>query len=609
MEKIQLPIFDSEAKTKVSDLIASYIEKIGVKDVFVLTGGCAVHIIDSINSNVDLNVIPMLHEQSCSMAADAYSRIADNNYSVVVTTSGPGATNLLTGVCCSFYDSIPSLYITGQVPSNQLKNNSELRQFGFQETDVISIFKSVTKLSAQVKDPTEILYLLDKAYFTSKTGRPGPVLLDICDDVQRAEVVPKQLERYSPQEIKQDTILEKNKDFDFEIERIIEDIKNSKRPVLVLGGGIKNPNDSELYVKFVEQNKIPFLLTWGAIDIVPHTSKYFAGTFGVTATRAGNFVIQNADLIIGLGARFDTHEIGNNTALFAPNAKKIFIDIDKSELKKFENYGPKISRGIVGDCQIYLNSILDSNLSNVNNVWLEYIDKVKNKFLDYKSSEIEQDKNVNPYFFISSLSDVITDDSIIIPDCGSNLIWAMQAIKIKSTKNKFFSAFNHSPMGYALPAAFGASICTKGKRQVICITGDGGLMINVQELATLKRNSVNCKLVIMNNHGHGIIQGTQDSWLEGRHVASNFTGGLPDPDYLKIIESYGIPVEVISNNNEVKSKLKNFLAVEGLSACILEMNEGSQIYPKLMYGLPLQESSPQLDKRIIKELMEISNFE
>lgn len=604
MEDIDLPVFSGTTKVKVSDLIASYFEKIRVRDIFVLTGGCAVHIIDSIGKNKNLRVVPMLHEQSCAMAADSYSRVSAGNFSVVVTTSGPGATNLLTGVCCSYYDSVPVLLITGQVPSSQLKQQSELRQFGFQETDVRAIFNSVTKFCAQVTDPNEILFQLDQAYVEAKSGRPGPVLLDICDDVQRSEVIPDTLKRFLPS--KSQVLVDKNFQYESDLKFIQKAITESKRPLIVLGGGLKNPRNSALIQKFLSVNKIPYLLTWGAIDLVPHDSEYFAGTFGVTSTRSGNFVIQNADLIIGLGVRFDSHEIGTNSSLFAPNAGKILIDIDQNEINKFQIHGPELTRGIHGDSQFFLSKLLTLQMTPVESAWLEYINEIKSEFFHYKLEEMAQESRVNPYFFMSLLSNQIREDAIIIPDCGSNLIWAMQGLKIRSEKNLFFSAFNHSPMGYSLPAAFGANTYFQNNRQVICITGDGGLMINLQELATFKRHASNLKIFIMNNHGHGIIQGTQDAWLEGRYVASNYEGGLPDPDYQKIIESFEIPVTIINTNLELEQKLNDFLNLKGTAACIVEMQEGSQIYPKLLSGNPIHDASPRLSKEKIDNLMRIS---
>lgn len=591
-----------DSLVKVSDLIADYLSFIGVSDVFVLTGGCAVHMIDSFAKTDKISVVPMQHEQSAAMAADSYSRLK-NQLGVVVATSGPGATNLLTGVCCSYYDSVPILMLTGQVNSDQLKKDSQSRQVGFQETDVVSIFSSVTKYSTIVENPELILYELDKAIWKCFSGRMGPCLLDICDDVQRAEINPSRVLRY----YEQAPVSFGPPEFDKEmVARQVKNLaKSFTRPLLVFGAGVRHSNSIIQAEELIRTTNIPFTLTWGAFDFFSHDNPLFVGTFGVTSGRAGNFIIQNADLLICIGTRLDTHEIGNNRQLFAPDAYKIFIDIDPSEIEKFKNSALRIDLPIIADCKSFIEWALEEKLLNSilpSSDWTQYISEISQAFTSCSTEDRLQDKRVNPYFFMENLGQLVFSNSILVTDCGSNLIWTMQGIRVTQNIQRVISAWNHSPMGYSLPAAIGAAFANP-QANIICIIGDGGLQINVQELATIERFNLPIKIFVMNNHGHGIIQGTQDQWLSGRHIASDFTGGLPDLDYAKITMAFGISTTVLKDHKEIKSIISDVLSSNGPHACIVDMNEGSQIYPKLLAGKAIHEASPLLSESELRKYM------
>ena len=549
----------------------------------------------------------MQHEQSAAMAADAYSRLK-NHLGVVVATSGPGATNLLTGVCCSYYDSVPTLMLTGQVPSDQLKKESLSRQVGFQETDVVSIFSSVTKYSAIVENPELILYELDKAIWKCFSERMGPCLLDVCDDVQRAEINPSLALRYfeqspasfGPPEFDKRMIAQQIKSL----------AKTFTRPLLVFGAGVRHSNAIDQAEELIHTTNIPFTLTWGAFDFFSHDNPLFAGTFGVTSGRAGNFVVQNADLLICIGTRLDTHEIGNNRQLFAPDAYKIFIDIDQSEVEKFKNSSLNIDLPIIADCKSFIDWALGEKILNnftPSNDWKEYIRDISQVFTSCSKEDRLQDNRVNPYYFMESLGEVISSNSIIVTDCGSNLIWTMQGIRITENIQRVISAWNHSPMGYSLPAAIGAAFANP-EANIICITGDGGLQINIQELATIERFNLPIKIFVLNNHGHGIIQGTQDQWLGGRHIASDYNGGLPDPDYSKVTIAYGISTTVLKDHKGLVKIISDVLSSSGPHACIVDMSEGSQIYPKLLAGKAIHEASPLLsESELIKYMKYVPN--
>jgi acetolactate synthase-1/2/3 large subunit len=576
---------------KTSDYIAQFLADQGVADAFVLTGGCIVHIIDSIARNGRIRYIPVQHEQAGAMAADAYARIT-GNLGVALTTSGPGATNLLTGVCCSYYDSIPVLLITGQVPTSQLKRDSKSRQIGFQETDVVSIYQSVTKYAKLIDDARTIRYELEKAIHIAKSGRPGPVLLDICDDVQRADINPEELESFSPpkKNSRQATL-------QTQVDKTIALINQSERPVVILGGGIRLANAVELAQRFIEGSRIPFTLTWAGIDYLPHDNELYVGSFGVTSGRPGNFAVQNADLVIAIGTRLDTHEAGSNLKTFAREARKVVVDVDPAEQEKYALQGMPVDVLItvnVGDFFGTMVDSLDKIVVRDRTNWLNHIQNWRKKYPICIEEYRQQPAWVNPYVFMEELSRLVDAEGVIVTDCGSNLIWTMQGFVVKGDQ-RIISAFNHSPMGYSLPASMGAALAIPG-RQTICITGDGGLQINIQELATIQRHQIDVKIFVMNNHGHGIIQGTQDNWLGGRHHAAHPEFGLPDPDCEQIAQAYGVPTEHIDSHQELVEKIRKVLKTKGPILCNVNLLSGPQIAPKLLYGRPIEDPDPLLSR-------------
>lgn len=574
---------------KLSDYVASFLASKGVDKAFVLTGGCILHCIDSVAQRSDIDYIPVQNEQAAAMAADGYARVS-GKIGVAMATSGPGATNLLTGVCCSYYDSIPVMMITGQVPRAQLKGNSLSRQIGFQETDVVSIFQPITKYAVLIDEPNKIRYELEKAYYLALSGRPGPVLLDICDDVQRAEIDPEQLPSFVSEESCVETKTEN-------LNKLVELIRRAKRPVFIVGGAVRLAGIGDKVRQFLDVAGLPFTLTWGAMDIASHDSKYFVGGFGVTSGRPGNFAVQNADLLIAFGTRLDTHEAGTNLKHFGREAKKVVVDVDCSELEKYERLGLKAELLIHDD----VRNVIEHLLLNVHEKWVDtqnwlgYIEKMKESYPICLKEYREQESFVNPYVFMEELANLSSADAVVVTDCGSNLIWTMQGYQIKCGQ-RLISAFNHSPMGYSLPAVIGTFLADT-KRENICIIGDGGMQINIQELATIKKYNIKARIFILNNHGHGIIQGTQDNWLESRYHASNpVEGGLPDPDFLKISQAYGIDACEVFDHEDLKDKLLHVMNFDGPIVCVVHMQSGAQIYPKLLFGRPIEDSSPLLER-------------
>ena len=575
---------------KTSDFIAKFLADAGIDTAFVLTGGCIVHVIDSIASTDGIDYVPVQHEQAGAMAADAFSRVK-GTAGLALATSGPGATNLVTGVCCSFYDSIPVIVITGQVPSGQLKRESKSRQIGFQETDVVSIFETIAKYAVLVDNAEDIRFELEKALYLATEGRPGPVLLDICDDVQRAEIDPGSLRSFSEPRAQ-------GQSHSDQITQIIRLINKAERPVLIFGGGVRSAGEAGNLQSIVADIGIPFSLTWAVMDSCSSKDPLNVGGFGVTSGRSGNFAVQNSDLIICFGTRLDTHEAGSNYATFAREAKKIIVDIDPAEQEKYKDRGLEVDLLVTADVGEVLRELVDraGELKPQNiNAWLNRISEWKEKYPICPDEYHAQGQWVNPYVFMESLATRSSKDAIVVTDCGSNLIWTMQAFGC-SGLGRIISAFNHSPMGYSLPASIGAALASPDQ-QVICITGDAGLQINIQELATIQRQSLNIKIFVMNNHCHGIIQGTQDNWLESRHHASDpKLGGLPDPDFMRIANAYDIPSVSVSCHEELDASLDFTLDSDGPVLCNVDLLPASQIYPKLLFGRPIEDPSPLLPR-------------
>ena len=563
---------------KVVDLVTEYLEYLGVNVVFVVTGGAALHLIHSFARNKNFTILPMQHEQSGAMAADSYARV-NGGIGVSVATSGPGATNLLTGVCCSYYDGIPTLLLTGQVDSDKLKTKSNSRQIGFQETNVVDIFKPITKYAKLISKPQEILFEFEKAIFESLSGRPGPVLLDICSDIQRTEINPSQLTRYFMGSKLNNDVLDLGVKSD-QISKLIEMVKVAKRPLIIVGSGIKQSSQEIKMLEFIESLGIPYTTSWGMADLIHQDHELFAGLFGTYPGGSCNAAILETDLIMVFGARLDKKTIGNNSQSFAPNAKKIIIDIDSSEIEKFSLQGMYVDLPINSSLKLFFEKFFSEANQSIELSIQDWRLRIKQLKLEYpilKDSDVAQDIKVNPYYFMKLLSQSINKKTVVIPDCGSNLVWTMQGLLVTNNISQVISAWNHSPMGYALPASIGASF-DQNSRDIICITGDGGLQMNIQELATVQRHHLPIKIFVMNNHGHGIIQQGQDQYFDKIHVATNFDGGLPDPDYSEIAKAYGIPSVTISSNKDLKLFLPNFLERSGPNLCVLDLKEGQQIH-------------------------------
>ena len=539
----------------ICDYIIETLYLNGIDTYFVITGGAIVPFINAIAKNPKVKYYCFQHEQSAAMAAEGYYRSCGKIAGVCVT-SGPGVQNILNGVCGCWYDSVPAFFISGQVNTAEDLSNfvSKPRQTGFQEMPVADMFRDVTKESLHVPDVSKIKDILSELLISVKTPRFGPVLMDLPVNLQMSSV-----EGLHPFTV---TSFKYNQKHTYDISRYIKD---SKRPLVIFGHGVKLAGATKEALDFVEKNGIPFLVSWGAFDICRTDHPLRLGSPGVYGDRYANYAIQNADLLISIGSRLDSRQIGGNAALFSKHSKKIMVDIDDHEITKMGEKGINIDFRINENAKDFLQNVITGQVPNVEQ-WLINLKLWKSKYGVEKGRE--GDSAV--YDYLRDLFDKIEDDCIVIPDQGGNLVWTMQSAKLKEGQ-KLFTNFGNSSMGFALPAAIGAAIGSRKK--VYCIDGDGGFQMNVQELLTVKKYDLPIEIIILNNSGYGIIKQFQDSYFDSKYTATSKSDVFGDEvDFVKIAEAYGVKT------------LQD-----------IPIPETQKIYPKLEFGNSLENMTPYID--------------
>jgi acetolactate synthase-1/2/3 large subunit len=587
----------------VADYILKFLISKNVNNVFLMNGGAISFVVDSFSRKRTIKYTCVAHEQSAAMMADAYSR-AGRGFGATMVTSGPGAQNLITGIACSWFDSIPVMHISGQVNTFELSSNhkttKKVRQIGFQETDIVSMVKPITKFAYQIRKPEEIKYILEKAFYLAKSGRPGPVLIDVPMNFQREKINLKNIKTFKKPKI----VLNNTKIKNY-IYKIQQALKNSQRPALIIGGGIRISNAHKELYEFLKKINIPIITTWTGLDIIDYKHKNYIGTIGVYGSRAANFVTQNADLILNFGSRLDTRVTGGKPKTFARYAKIISVDIDRYELNK--KRGLNIYLKINLDLKSFLSSAktyLKGYNYSITKQWESICQKWKLDYPNVTRLHYEQKKYVNPYCLFDKLSNKLNNKDIIVGDTGSNLTWAVQAFKIK-VGQRFFAPYGNSPMGYSLPAALGAYLANKKKR-IISVIGDAGLQINIQELQTMVANNIPIKIFVINNKGYGIIKQFQELYLKARYEATTPGKGVTNPDFKKISNAYGINYSEINKNNKIDKVLDKILNSRKPEFVNVIIDPNQKIIPKLQFGKPIEDLSPLLSRAEFKKNMIIS---
>jgi acetolactate synthase I/II/III large subunit len=518
-------------KLKYSDLLVNTLEDFGIEKCFSVTGGTLAHILNSmIDSKIE--IIFLRTEQACAMAADAYARVAKKP-ALVLVTNGPGVSNTITGALGAYQDSIPMIIISGQNPTNQIiLEDSKLRQIGVQEAKVDNLVKDVTKSFYRITTNNLEQEILLNGFSESVSGRNGPVWFEVPIDIQ------SKISTYTKKSIKprkeSSKISEINK-----IKKLMKLLKASKRPIVVVGNGVHISSTEEYFLKFITLNDLPFISTWLTSDIIEFTNENYIGNFGMLGTRAANLAVQTSDLVLVLGSRLSIPNTGYNSKNFASIANVVHVDIDVDELnKKTLNTNLKINL----DLETFFKKINKSSItfSHRDNIegWKKKLLILKNKFDISKEDHFRSRGAINSYDFIDTLSNSNIKNSIILTDMGTSFTCTMQALK-NSGKNRLITASGTSSMGFGLPGAIGAYYADPSKN-IICIAGDGGFQMNLQELQTLIQYNIPIKIFILNNNGYLAISIMQDNLFKGRHIGSTKETGVSSPDFYKLAKAFGI---------------------------------------------------------------------
>lgn len=563
-----------------AEYIAAFLARIGSRRVFTLTGGACAFLIDAVGQHPDLDVVCVQNEQAAAMAADAVWRTS-RRIGVTMATSGPGATNLITGIACSYFDSIPSLHITGQVNQRESSaiQGANVRQSGFQETKIVEMVQPITKYAVKVRDTDELQRELAKAVSVATSGRMGPVLIDVPMDVQQAQVtllVPDIIELMTPDsesEAKIRTVAE----------ALAGTLAAAERPVILWGGGVGLARVETELAAWLTETGIPFVSSWAGLTAFDHDHPGFLGQIGVYGNRGANFVLQNADAIIVLGSRLDNRQRSGNADNFARGAVVHVVDIDVEELKK---YGSARYRGSHLNLTALPDVLAQLPKPRLSENWLAYVGEMKAVYYGRETSTTARKLNtLSPYDVVRRLSEIADDDAIVAADTGAAVCWLHQAFKIKH--HQLFTAGGNSPMGYALCAAIGAKL-EAPERQVISYNGDGGFQVNIQELQTLKHLDLDVAVVIMNNGCYGIIKQFQDSYLGSRYTASR--DGYSTPDFGRIAHAYGLDYVRIERMEDLTPDLLR----RGAIVIDVILSEHTLIEPKLEMGRPINDQYPYL---------------
>ncbi len=563
-------------KIKVSDFIANFFVSKGVKDVFTITGGGAMHLNDSFGHHPELKSYYQHHEQACAIAAESYARMT-GNLPLVCVTSGPGGTNALTGVLGAWLDSIPMFVISGQVKRETTIKSTDikLRQLGDQEFNITDCVNSMTKYSQIVMHENEILFHLEEAWNEANSGRKGPVWLDIPLDVQAAIIDTDQLIRKNNVYTDTQTPI-----YDELLSpKIIDKINNSKKPVVFVGSGIRLADANKEFIQLIEKLNIPVVTAWNAHDTLWDDHPLFCGRPGTIGTRGGNFVVENADLLLVLGSRLNIRQISYNFRNFAKNAFKIMVDIDQNELLK-----PTLSidfpiHANVKDVLISLNKYLSLNTcDNKFDNWLRWCRETNNKYPVVRKEYYQNNEYVNPYIFMDKCFNLLNENQKVVTSNGSACVISFQAAKIKKGQ-RLYTNSGCASMGYGLPAAIGANIATGEK--IICFEGDGSLQMNIQELQTIKHYNLDIVLFVLNNNGYHSIRQTQKNLTKKDLIGVCSDNGVSFPELEKIAYAYDIKYKKIDNHSKLDEILNNVLREKGPILCEVILDVEQNFEPKL----------------------------
>ncbi len=589
-------------KIKLSNYVAQFLVEHDIDTVFTVTGGGAMHLNDGLGHQEGLHCVYQHHEQACAIAGEAYARM-HNKIGAVCVTTGPGGTNAITGVVGGWLDSIPMLVLSGQVRYDTTARSTglNLRAMGDQEFDICKAVDSMTKYCQMVIDPLDIKYCLEKALYLAQTGRPGPCWLDIPVNVQGAFIETDDLRSFDPAECADEVPVKPSEET---IETIIEKIKAAKRPVINAGNGIRLGKAYPEFCELVEKLNIPVVTGWNSIDLIADEHPLYVGRGGIMGDRAGNFAIQNSDLVLSLGSRLSIRQVGYNFKTWAREAYTIVVDVDGEELKKPTLHVDMPVCADVKDVMQMMNEKLGDTKLDTDSFWLEKCAHWKEAFPVVLPKHYEQKGLANVYAFIKEVSKVLPEDYVTVVGNGSACVVGSHGYEIKKGQ-RFIINSAIASMGYDLPAAIGACVAEGGK-EIVCLSGDGSIQMNLQELQTIKTNQLPIKIFVINNNGYHSIRQTQTNFFGEPYVGIGpQSNDLEFPDMKKIAYAYDYPFFRCESNDTLAETIEQVFATEGAVICEIMVNMDQNFEPKsatkrledgTLVSPPLEDLAPFLDR-------------
>lgn len=581
---------------KGSQYVAQFLKAVGANNVFLVQGGACAFMVDAVSQEPGMKFTCFQHEQAAAMAADALWRTT-GQLGVTFCTSGPGASNLITGIACGYYDSIPSLHITGQVNYEEQKQyrNAPVRQAGFQQMDIVSMVRPVSKYAVAVTTHDEMRHELKRAVEQAYAGRMGPVIVDIPMNLQNAEMDNSEL-LLPTQPVAVDTGIDSRA----VATKITEFLSGAERPLVIFGAGVGLAGTERSLESWLNTNHIPFVSTWASLNYFNHDTPNYVGHFGVYGNRGGNFAIQNADRILVLGSRLDNRQRSGNPNNFAPHAQFMVLDLDPAELQKLDP--DRYTNQIWFDLRKLPEVLPQVKINEISQTWSRYLQNLKSKYFNKDTSGYSQTHGtMSPYLVVERLQAIADDNAIITTDAGANHCWVYQSF-YKNQDQLLMTSSGHYAMGYALPASIGAALVAPDRQQ-ICCNGDAGIQMNLQELQTVKEYDLDVKVVIFNNFGLGMIKQFQDSYMGGRYAATDLGPGRPD--FAKVAHAFDFDYARVETLDQVTADLLR----PGRRIIEIMISPGCQIEPKLEMGRPINDQSPLVSDADFAEGNPFFNYE
>jgi acetolactate synthase-1/2/3 large subunit len=581
-------------KMRVADYIAQRCVEAGARHVFLVTGGGAMHLNDAFGRHPELTPVCFHHEQAAAMAAESYYRTS-GRLAVVNPTTGPGGINALNGVYGAYVDSLAMLVVSGQVKLETYlrQYNIPLRQLGDQEVDIVSIARPVVKYAVTVKDPSTIRDIMDRAIFLATHGRPGPVWVDVPIDIQSTQIDPTTLKGWNASisdlindpNVTENTRLEleqlHKQDFAAEIKTILEKLSNAQRPVIFAGAGIRISKQYEQFMQLIDSLGIPVVTGWNAHDALPNTNRCYAGRPGTVGDRAGNFTVQNADFLLVLGSRLNVRQVSYNWKNFASRAYKVMVDVDRAELDKPTlNMDLKIHADLKEFLPLLNKQLVNYRTPIAHSDYLAWCRERVARYPTVLPEYTHPEDSVNPYIFVSEMIKQLNNDDVIITGNGSACVISFQTAELKDGQRLYTNSGDAS-MGYDLPAAIGSCLA-RDKKRVICLAGDGSLMMNLQELQTVVGYQLPVKIIVLNNYGYLSIKQTQHNYFSDNVFGTSPDDGITMPDFEAVGTAFKIPSYTVRTMDEWNSSTIQDRLNDDQPVLINVMCDPNQIFaPKL----------------------------